>query len=84
MLGFPEGVANYNYSKPTQHYTVFKFFTATLGENLYFAGDTLNLADIIVGTDIYLLVKSGFNLANYPKLNDWYERLMQREIWQNI
>lgn len=62
---------------------VFKFFTATLGKSLYFGGDTLSLADIVVGTDISLLVKSGFNLGDYPKLSDWYERLMQREVWQN-
>jgi glutathione S-transferase len=63
--------------------TVFKFFTATLGENLYFGGSTLSLADIVAGTDISLVAKSGFNLSDYPKLNEWYERLMQREAWHN-
>lgn len=72
------------YIQAQQHIdTVFKFFTTTLGENLYFGGDTLSLADIVVGTDISLLAKSGFNLVDYPKLNDWYELLMQREVWQN-
>jgi glutathione S-transferase len=24
----------------------------------------------------------GVTLSNYPQLNDWFERLMQREAWQ--
>ncbi|GJD17353.1 glutathione S-transferase [Rivularia sp. IAM M-261] len=72
------------YIQAKQHiHTVFQFFTTTLGENVYFGGDTLSLADIVAGTDIYLLAKSGFNLSEYPKLNDWYKRLMEREVWQN-
>jgi glutathione S-transferase len=72
------------YLQAQQHInTVFKFFTTTLNENLYFGGNSLSLADIVVGTDISLLAKSGFNLANYPKLNDWYKLLMQRQVWQN-
>ncbi len=72
------------YIQAKQHIdTVFQFFTTTLGENLYFGGETLSLADIVAGTDIYLLAKSGFNLSDYPKLNDWYERLIRREAWQN-
>jgi glutathione S-transferase len=70
------------YIQAKQHiHTVFQFLTTTLGENVYFGGKTLSLADIVAGTDIYLLAKSGFNLSEYPKLNDWYERLMQREAW---
>lgn len=70
------------YIQAKQHiHTVFQFFTTTLGENLYFGGDTLSLADIVAGTDISLLAKSGFNLSEYPKLNNWYERLTQREAW---
>lgn len=71
------------YIQAKQHiHTVFQFLNATLGENLYFGGDTLSLADIVAGTDIYLVAKSGFDISEYPKLNDWYERLMQREAWQ--
>lgn len=70
------------YIQAKQHiHTVFQFFTTTLGENVYFGGDTLSLADIVAGTDISLLAKSGFNLNEYPKLNNWYERLMKREAW---
>ncbi len=60
---------------------VFKFLTEILGENSYFGSDRLTLGDIVVGGAISLLVKSGENLNDYPKLDDWFERLMQREAW---
>ncbi len=62
--------------------TVFKFLMTTLGNNSFFGGEQLTLADIVVGTDISLFPKLGMNLDNYPNLNDWFERLMQRPAWQ--
>jgi glutathione S-transferase len=62
--------------------TVLQFLMTTLGNSSYFGGEQLTLADISVGTDISLLPKLGINLSNYPKLNDWFERLMQRPAWQ--
>ncbi|MUG97184.1 glutathione S-transferase family protein [Scytonema sp. UIC 10036] len=61
---------------------VFKFLTEILGENSYFGSDRLTLGDIVVGGAISLFVKSGISLKHYPKLNDWFERLMQREAWR--
>ena len=60
-----------------------KFFSDILGDNDYFGGEYLTLADIVAGTDISLLPKLGFDFNNYPKVNDWFERLMQRDVWQN-
>ncbi|KAF3889218.1 MULTISPECIES: glutathione S-transferase family protein [Nostocales] len=66
----------------TEHVNkVFSFLTDILGENSYFGSDRLTFGDIVVGGTISLLVKVGISLNNYPKLNDWYERLMQREAW---
>jgi glutathione S-transferase len=61
---------------------VLKFFTEMLEDNPYFGGESVSLGDIVAGTDISLLEKSGFPLTIYPKIHDWYERLMQREAWQ--
>jgi glutathione S-transferase len=61
---------------------VLKFLDTTLGENYYFGGEQLSLADIVVGTDISLLPKIGFTLKDYPQLHNWFERLMQRQVWQ--
>ncbi|MER3495025.1 MAG: glutathione S-transferase family protein [Mastigocladus sp. ERB_26_2] len=62
--------------------TVLKFLMITLGNNSFFGGEQLTLADIVVGTDISLLPKLGMNFSNYPNLNDWFERLRQRPAWQ--
>ncbi|MBD0302880.1 MAG: glutathione S-transferase family protein [Tolypothrix sp. T3-bin4] len=61
---------------------ILKFFAQSLGIYLYFGGEQLSVADIVAGTDISLLPKMGVTLSNYPHLNDWFERLMQREVWQ--
>jgi glutathione S-transferase len=62
--------------------TVLEFMTATLGGNLYFGGENLSLADIVLGSDVSMLPRLGFSLSSYPILNSWYERLMQRKVWQ--
>jgi glutathione S-transferase len=59
-----------------------KFFTECLGNSSYFGGAQLTLADIVAGTDMSFLPMLGVSLTNYPKLNDWFERLMQREAWR--
>lgn len=62
--------------------TVFGFLANTLKDNSYFGGEQLSLADIVVGTDVSLLPKLGLDFCNYPTLNDWFERLMQRRVWK--
>jgi len=42
----------------------------------------LTLADIVAGTDLSLLPKLGISFSNYPNLQDWFERLMTRKLWQ--
>ncbi|NMF64958.1 glutathione S-transferase family protein [Brasilonema octagenarum] len=61
---------------------VLKFLTDCLGNSSYFGGEQLTLADIVAGCDLSLLPKLGVSFSHYPKLNDWFERLMQREAWQ--
>lgn len=59
-----------------------EFFAGNLKDNSYFGGDNLSLADIVAGTDISFLPKLGIDLSNYPNLENWFERLMQRPSWQ--
>lgn len=61
---------------------VLKFLTYCLGNSSYFGGEQLTLADIVAGCDLSLLPKLGVSFSDYPKLNDWFERLMEREVWQ--
>lgn len=61
---------------------VLNFLSECLGNNSYLAGEQLSLADIVAGTDLYLLPKLGINFNNYPQLQDWFECMMQRESWQ--
>ncbi|YAF95949.1 MAG: glutathione S-transferase family protein [Nodularia sp. CChRGM 3473] len=61
---------------------VLHFFTKALGDRPFFGSEQLTLADIVAGTIVPFLPKLGFFLSNYPKLNDWSERLMQRPAWQ--
>ncbi len=62
--------------------TVLNFLENLLGDSPYFASDKLTLADIAAGTVVPQLPKIGVSLDDYPKLNAWCDRLMQRESWQ--
>lgn len=61
---------------------VLQFFTELLGNSPYFGNEQLTLGDIVAGAAVPLLPKLGINLTNYPKINKWCERLMQREAWR--
>jgi glutathione S-transferase len=61
---------------------VLKYLDEILVDNDYFGGKEFSLADVVVGTDISLLPKIGFTLNKYPRLHNWFERLMQRKVWQ--
>lgn len=55
-----------------------------LGDNLYFAGEQLTLAEIVTGTLLPELPRFDISLSNYPRLSSWGERLLARESWQKI
>jgi glutathione S-transferase len=72
-----------NYLQANEHIDkVLGFLSECLGNGSYYAGEHFSLADIVAGTDLSLLLKLGISLSNYPNLQDWFERLMQREVWQ--
>ncbi|MEH2411265.1 glutathione S-transferase family protein [Nostoc sp.] len=61
---------------------VLKFFTQVLGDRSFFGSHQLTLADIVAGIGVLSLPNLGVNLRDYPRLNEWSERLMQRPAWQ--
>lgn len=61
---------------------VLKFLSDCLGNGSYYAGEQFTLADIVAGTDLSLLPKLGISFSNYPNIQSWFERLMERQVWQ--
>ncbi|AFZ26807.1 glutathione S-transferase [Cylindrospermum stagnale PCC 7417] len=71
------------FAKAKQHIdTVLKFFTELLGNSPYFGSEQLTLADIVAGNAVLSLPNLGFTLDDYPEINKWSQRLMQRPVWQ--
>ncbi len=61
---------------------VLQFYENLLGEQPYFAGPDLSLAEVTAGPVLASLPFFGFDLATYPKLNALMDRLAQRTSWQ--
>jgi glutathione S-transferase len=61
---------------------ILKFLAQQLGNQPFFAGDQLTLADITAGTLAAWFPEMEINLDNYPTLIDWRNRLTSREAWQ--
>jgi glutathione S-transferase len=60
------------------------FLEQMLGEATYFAGEQLTLAEIVAGTLIHRVDELGVALEDYPRLQNWSERLMVRSTWREI
>ena len=61
---------------------ILHFFAELLAEDAYFGGDNLSLGDIVAGNAVVLLSKLDFNISQVEKIEQWHDRLMQREVWQ--
>ncbi|WYM01010.1 MAG: glutathione S-transferase family protein [Gloeotrichia echinulata CP02] len=61
---------------------VLGFFTELLGDSPYFGSEQLTLGDIVAGIAITSLPNLGVNLNNYPQIDAWRQRLMERPVWQ--
>src|SRR6478672_11729903 len=61
--------------------TVLTFFEQLLGEQPYFGGNQVTLADVVAGTMVPSLPILGVSLSKYPQLRAWVERLQQRPAW---
>jgi glutathione S-transferase len=62
--------------------SVLQFYEHLLGDNSYFVGEELTLADIVAGTLVPSLTLFGFSLDTYPRVQAWSQRLEMRDSWQ--
>ena len=62
--------------------TALKFISEKLGDNPYFGGNSLSIADIIAGSTLPLICRLGISLQSYPNLEQWYQQISQRPSWQ--
>jgi len=66
----------------TQVTKVIGFFESLLGDNNYFGRQHISLAELVAGSTIPWLPYLGITLAEYPNLNAWSKRLIERKAWQ--
>jgi glutathione S-transferase len=82
MMGFgqesPEAIAQAKQKAGV----VLKFYGDTLGDADFFGGVQLTLADVVAGTFSPWFEKLGLPMQDYPTLQRWTARLMERPAWQ--
>jgi glutathione S-transferase len=61
---------------------ILQFFEDTIGDRLYFTGNTFTMADIVAGTLVPSASMFGISLDPYPRLKAWIDRLSQRESFR--
>lgn len=61
---------------------VLEFLAELLGDDIYFGGEKLSLGDIVAGNTTILVGKLGYDLSQVEKIQQWCDRLMQRDAWQ--
>jgi glutathione S-transferase len=64
--------------------TTLNFFEDLLGDSSYFAGDQLTVAEVVAGSLMHRVPEVGVDLNDYPRLQNWSERLLARPTWQQI
>ena len=58
------------------------FFSELLGNEHYFGGDRFTLGDVVAGNGLISLDRLGFELKEFPQIEAYCQRLMEREVWQ--
>lgn len=59
-----------------------EFLSQQLGTGDFFGDDRLNLADVVAGASLPLLVRLGVSLSAHTTMAAWHQRLAAREAWQ--
>lgn len=54
---------------------ILELLNTFLSEGEYFAGNNLTIADISILTSVATFNEMGFNLAEYPNLNNWFVKM---------
>ncbi|AKG24682.1 glutathione S-transferase family protein [Calothrix sp. 336/3] len=63
---------------------VVKFYEDLLNGKTYFVNQQITFADIVAGTLLPSLPHFDFSLDAYPNLQEWLQKLEQRESWQQV
>ena len=58
------------------------FMEELLGTRSFFGSQTLTLGDIVAGTVIPILPWLDLPLDSYPKLQEWCDRIVERDAWR--
>jgi glutathione S-transferase len=82
MMGFGEVAAEEVEQAKQKADVVFKFYIQQLGDSSFFGGDELSLADVVAGTFAPWFGPLGLPMQDYPVLQSWTARLMERPAWQ--
>lgn len=82
LLGLPGGDAEKIELALEKMFTAVKFFENLLGDRPFFGGESLTLADVVLGANLPWLPKGGVSLSDYPKMSAWCDRLSARPSWQ--
>ena len=82
MMGFGQDPEEAIAQAKQKAEVVLKFYADKLGDKPFFYGDQLTLADVVAGTFAPWFEQLGLPMANYPTLQAWTSRLMDRPAWQ--
>lgn len=82
MMGFGQETDDAIAQAKQKAEVVLKFYADKLGDGPFFCGDQLTLADVVAGTFAPWFESLGLPMANYPTLQAWTDRLMDRPAWQ--
>ena len=82
MMGFGQDDEDAIAAAIQESEVVLKFYQDKLGPGPYFGGEQLTLADVVAGTFAPWFQPLGLPMQNYPALQAWTARLMERPAWQ--
>ncbi|MBW4485382.1 MAG: glutathione S-transferase family protein [Tildeniella torsiva UHER 1998/13D] len=82
MMGFGQEADDAIAQAKQKAEVVLKFYADHLADQPFFCGDQLTLADVVAGTFAPWFEGLGLPMANYPTLQAWTDRLMERPAWQ--
>ena len=82
MMGFGQDPEETIAQAKQKAEVMLKFYADKLGDGPFFCGDQLTLADVVAGTFAPWFEQLGLPMANYPTLQAWTSRLMDRPAWQ--
>ncbi|HSM84044.1 MAG TPA: glutathione S-transferase family protein, partial [Nodosilinea sp.] len=82
MMGFGQDPEEAIAEAKQKAEVVLKFYADQLGDDPFFCGEALTLADVVAGTFAPWFEGLGLPMDRYPTLQAWTDRLMARPAWQ--